>query len=87
MARYLMERNVGDVSREELDRIAERSQQIRAERFPEITWEHTHVVRAPEGLKAFCLYESPSPDSVKAHAEALGLPVERFYEVETDLEP
>jgi hypothetical protein len=56
MPRYLMERNVGDVTREELDRIADRSQQIRAERFPEITWEHTHVVRTPEGLMAFCFY-------------------------------
>jgi hypothetical protein len=87
MPRYFLERTVGDVTRDELDRIAERSQQIRAERFPEITWEHTHVVRAPEGLKAFCVYESPSPDSVKAHAAALGLPVERFFEVETDLSP
>lgn len=87
MPRYFMERTVGDVTREELDRIAERSQQIRAERFPEITWEHTHVARAPDGLKAFCVYESPSADSVKAHAEALGLPVERFYEIETDLAP
>jgi hypothetical protein len=87
MPRYLMERTVGDVTREELDRIAERSQQIRAERFPEITWEHSHVVRTPEGLKAVCLYESPNAESVKAHAAALGLPVERFYEVETDLVP
>jgi hypothetical protein len=45
------------------------------------------VVRAEDGLRAFCLYESPDPDSVKDHAEALGLPVERFYEVETDLAP
>lgn len=87
MPRYLMERTVGDVTREELDRIAERSQQIREERFPEITWEHSHVVRTPEGLKAVCVYESPNPESVQAHAAALGLPVERFYEVETDLTP
>jgi hypothetical protein len=33
------------------------------------------------------VYESPNADSVKAHAAALGLPVERFYEVETDLSP
>jgi hypothetical protein len=87
MPRYLMERTVGDVTREELNRIAERSQQIREERFPEITWEHSHVVRTPEGLKAVCVYESPNAESVKAHAAALGLPVERFYEVETDLTP
>jgi hypothetical protein len=87
MPRFLMERTVGDVTREELDRIAARSQQIREERFPEITWEHSHVVRTPEGLKAVCVYESPNAESVKAHAAALGLPVERFYEVETDLAP
>ena len=38
-------------------------------------------------MKAFCLYESPDPDSVRAHAKALGLPVERMFEVETDLSP
>jgi hypothetical protein len=67
-----MERTVGDVTRDELDKIAARSQKIREDRFPEITWEHTHVVRSADGLKAFCVYESPSADSVKAHAEALG---------------
>ena len=87
MPRYFMERTVGDVTRAQLDQIAARSQKIREERFPEIMWEHTHVVRSPDGLKAFCVYASPNADSVKAHAEALGLPIERFYEVETDLSP
>lgn len=87
MPRYFLERSVGDVTREQLDRIAERSQQIRAQRYPQITWEHTHVVRAPGGLKAFCLYDAPDAESVKAHAAELGLPLDRFYEVETDLAP
>lgn len=87
MPRYFMERTVGDVTREELDRIAAYSTEIRLERFPQIEWEHTHVVRTPNGLTAFCLYKSPDAESVRAHAEALGLPVERFYEVETDLAP
>jgi hypothetical protein len=87
MPRYFLERTVGDVTRPELDAIAARSQEIRAARYPQITWEHTHVVSTPEGLKAFCLYESPDADSVKQHAAELGLPMDRFYEVETDLEP
>jgi hypothetical protein len=87
MPRFLLERTVGDVTREQLDAIAERSQQIRGERYPQITWEHTHVVRTPEGLKAFCLYDSPDADSVKQHAAELGLPLDRFHEVETDLSP
>jgi hypothetical protein len=56
-------------------------------RFPQIEWEHTHVVRTDDGLKAFCVYESPDEKSVLAHAEALGPPVERYFEVETDLAP
>jgi hypothetical protein len=87
MPRFLLERTVGDVTREQLDQIAARSVEIREEHFPQITWEHTHVVRSPEGLKAFCLYESPDAESVHAHAAELGLPAERFFEVETDLAP
>ena len=87
MPRYFLERTVGDVTREELDAIAERSTEIRLARYPQITWEHTHVARSPEGLKAFCIYESPDPESVKAHAAELGVPLDRFYEVETDLSP
>jgi hypothetical protein len=82
-----MERTVGDVTREQLDEIAALSLRIREESFPQITWEHTHVVRYPEGLKAFCIYESPDAESVRAHAEATGLPAERLSELETDLAP
>ena len=87
MPRFFLERTVGDVTREELDAIAARSQEIRAARYPQITWEHTHVVRTDEGMKAFCLYDAPDGASVREHAAELGLPLERFYEVETDLEP
>ena len=87
MPRFVLERTVGDVTREELDAIAARSQEIRAARYPQITWEHTHVVRTDEGMKAFCLYDAPDGASVREHAAELGLPLERFYEVETDLEP
>ena len=87
MPRYLLERTLGDVTRAELDGIATYSTEIRLARFPQIEWEHTHVVRTDDGMKAFCLYESPDQESVLAHAEALGLPVERCFEVETDLGP
>jgi hypothetical protein len=87
MPRYFLERTVGDVTREQLDAVAARSLELRDEQFPQITWEHTHVVRKGDGLTAFCLYESPDAESVRAHANALGLPVERMFEVETDLSP
>ena len=86
MPRYLVVRRF-DVAEDEMPEVGKRSRKTIEEGYPEITWEHTHVVRTPEGFKAFCVYESPDPDSVKNHAAALGLPVERFYEVETDLSP
>jgi hypothetical protein len=85
--RYLLERLVGEVTRGQLDEIAEHSQEIREARYPHVTWEHTHVVRTPQGMKAFCVYDAPDADSVKQHAAELGLPLEGFYEVETDLSP
>ena len=87
MPRFMMELLVGEVTREQLDAIAEHSQEIRQARHPQITWEHTHVVRTPEGLKAFCVYDSPDAESVKQHAAELGLPPQSFFEVETDLSP
>lgn len=87
MPRFLLERFVGDVDREELDRIAEHSTRVREERFPEVAWEHTHVVRTEGGLTAFCVYRSDDIERVRAHAEAIGLPAERIHEIEADLEP
>lgn len=55
-----MERTVDDVTQ-----IAARSQRIREQRFPEIIWEHAHLVPSPQGLRAFCLYESPNPTASK----------------------
>jgi hypothetical protein len=87
MPRFLLKRTLGDVSREDLDRIAARSQEIREARYPDVTWEHTHVVRTADGAAAFCLYSAPDGERVKAHAAELGLPLEMFEEVWTDLEP
>lgn len=88
MARFLLQRTLGDVSREDLDRIAARSQEIRDARYPDITWEHTHVVRTGDGdATAFCVYSASDGERVKAHAAELGVPLERFEEVWTDLRP
>lgn len=87
MPRYLIERPLGDITMEELERAADYSTEVRLEQFPEMGHEHTHVVRAENGFTAFCVYSADGPDAVRAHAEASGLPIERILEIETDLEP
>jgi hypothetical protein len=41
--RYVLERDLGVVSQEEMGEIAARSKHTAIEEFPDITWEHTHV--------------------------------------------
>jgi hypothetical protein len=87
MPRYLVERTLGAVSPQEFDAAAEHSTQVREERYPEITWQHTHVVSSPEGVKAFCVYESSDADSLRRYSAEAGLPVDRIHEVTADLVP
>lgn len=87
MPRYLIERAVGDVTREQLDEVVERATRIREERFPDIGWLHTHVVRTERGLTAFCVYEADDPGRVSEHADAIGLPAQAIHEIEAELSP
>lgn len=87
MPRYLIERPVGDVSRDELDEVVDRATRVREERFPDIAWLHTHVVRTASGLTAYCVYDAPGPERVRAHADAIGLPARSVQEIETELVP
>jgi hypothetical protein len=87
MPRYLIEREVGDVSRDQLDEVVERATRIREESFPDIAWHHTHVVRTPAGLTAYCVYEAEDPERIRQHADAIGLPAQAIHEIEADLVP
>ena len=87
MPRYLIERAVGDVTRAQLDEVAEHASQVREERFPDISWLHTHVVRTQDGLTAFCVYEASDPERIRQHAEEIGLPAQSIHEIEAELAP
>ena len=81
MAKFLIERrfHVGEKDMPELNR---RSRRIMHDHYPEITWEHSHVVITNDGaVKTYCLYDAPSEEIVRSHAEELGLhDVEGLYE-------
>jgi hypothetical protein len=88
MARYLVERTFF-VSEEEMQHVGRRSRAIAEEKFPEITWEHSHVVVDDAGtVKTFCLYGAPDEDTIRRHADQLGEHrVEGIYEVAGDVTP
>lgn len=44
-----------------------------------VTWVHSYVTN--DKGKTFCIYDGPSPDSVRSAAERNGLPVDSITEV------
>jgi Protein of unknown function (DUF4242) len=87
--RYVLERDLGVVSEEEMGEIAARSKLTAIEEFPDITWEHSHVCAAEDGkIKSFCVYAAPSPERLQEHADSVGgMMITSIYEIVGDLTP
>jgi hypothetical protein len=88
MPRYLIERTY-TVPMDDVPVVATRSKAIGHHRFPEIVWEHSHVVLDSEGIpKSFCVYSAPNEEVVRDHANSLGdHVVVVIYEIAGDVTP
>ena len=72
MPRYLVIRNF-DCAEEEMPEVGTRSKKVIQEKYPAVTWEHSHVVVDDEGsVSTYCVYSAPDEDTVRAHAVDLG---------------
>ena len=59
MPRYLIVRRF-DVSEDEMPEVGRRSRRTIEESYPEITWEHSHVVVDGDGaVLTYCIYDAP----------------------------
>jgi U3 small nucleolar ribonucleoprotein component len=86
MPRYLIQRTLGNITEDELDAAAEASSRVREEQFPDIEWEHSHVVRTGDGLTSYCIYAAPTAQRLREHAAASGLPADDVQEIHRDLQ-
>lgn len=88
MPRYVVERTF-DVDEDEMPVVGRRSKQIAAEQFPEIVWEHSHVVVDVDGtLKSFCIYEAPDEVTIRRHGGIVGNhEINHVYEIGGDITP
>jgi Protein of unknown function (DUF4242) len=88
MTKFLVERQF-HVGEEQMPEIGRKSKRVINEQFPQISWEHSHVVIDDAGtVKTYCVYEAPDEDVVKRHATALGLhDVAGIYEIAGDVTP
>ena len=88
MPRYLIIRSF-DVAEDQMPFIGRRSRVLTEDDFPEITWEHSHVVVDDDGLvKTFCVYEAPSEEIVRQHSKKLGKhTLDELHEIAGDVTP
>ncbi|MGH2974442.1 MAG: nickel-binding protein [Solirubrobacterales bacterium] len=83
MNTYVIRREQAWQSAEELEKTAARSKQVAESDFPnDISWIRSYVISEPGGsLGTVCIYQASDVDSVKRHAERVGMPADEVLEV------
>jgi Nickel responsive protein SCO4226-like len=88
MPRYLIERDYGPAEQEAMQNIGKRMKQVAEESFPDVTWEHSHVVSDETGVKSYCVYEAPNEDRLREHGDMVRQhTIVRIYEIAGDVTP
>ena len=88
MPRYLVQRKFA-VDETEMPTVGRRSRVIVEQSFPEITWEHSHVIVDESGkVTTYCIYGAPDEETVRRHAKMLGQhEIELLAEIAGDVTP
>jgi hypothetical protein len=88
MPRYMIVRSF-DVSEPEMAGVGRRSRELTEVEFPEITWEHSHVVVDDAGkVRTYCVYGAPDEAMVRGHASRLGQhQIDSLEEIAGDVTP
>jgi hypothetical protein len=84
MPRYIIERDVGTVTAEDLEVVSRRSIAVLAE-MDGVVWIRSYASHS-EG-KVYCEYEAPSVEAVREHARRTGVPADRITKIDLELSP
>lgn len=86
MTQYLIERDIagaGAMSEEALRDASRHSNAVLTGMGPDIEWVHSYVA----GDKIYCVYNAPSEDLIREHAEKAGLPANRITPISAVIDP
>jgi hypothetical protein len=88
MPRYMVVRSF-DVTEPEMGGVGRRSRELTEGEFPDIVWEHSHVVVDDAGkVRTYCVYSAPSEELVREHASRLGRhEIDLLEEIAGDVTP
>src|ERR687888_598250 len=86
--RYMVVRKF-DVAEDEMPEVGRRSNKVIDEGYPQIVWEHSHVVVDEDGtVWTYCVYEAPTEEMVRDHSNDLGRhTLEAVREIAGDVTP
>ena len=84
MPRFIIERTVGRLTRDQLDAAGRRSNEVLSG-MDGVVWIRSYVSDS-EG-KIYCEYDAPNREAVMEHARRAGLPVDRISEVALEIHP
>ena len=86
MPKYVIERELpgaGDLSREQLQSVAQKSCDVLRAMGPEIQWVHSYVTDD----KIYCVYFAANEQLLREHAERGGFPANRISQVKEVIDP
>jgi len=86
MPQYLIEREIsgaGNMTGEQLRDASKHSNEVLAELGPEIQWVQSYVA----GDKIYCVYNAPSEDLIRSHADKSGFPANKITPVSAVIDP
>ena len=84
MPHYIVERNVGSLTADQLTAAGRMSNSVLAD-MPEVVWVKSYVSDA-EG-KIYCEYIALNSDAVLEHARRSGIPAHKISEVSLEINP
>jgi hypothetical protein len=84
MPRYIIERDVGAISRDDLPAAGKKSNEVLAS-MTGVVWVRSYISEA-EG-KIYCEYDAPNPEAIREHAKRAGLPANKISEIALEINP
>jgi hypothetical protein len=86
MPKFIIEREIagaGDLTKEDLTGISQKSCSILKEMGPEIQWVQSYVTDD----KIYCVYNAPDEKTIMDHAQAGGFPANKITQVKNMIDP
>jgi hypothetical protein len=84
MPRYIIERDVGSLTQEELEATGRKSNEV-LEAMSGVVWIRSYI-SAAEG-KIYCEYDAPNPKAIQEHARRTGMPADKISEISLEVNP